>query len=244
MKKENRGEVNKLKTEKMKVEDELRTAILEKNLLRDSERILLNTFDTLKMHYEAKKKMDDDNDAKKNNGCDAKKKAEETNRKKDNKNEADKEKLIQCDNCDFKTDKVKNLRAHIVNVHDPLYDNIKTGSVVHRCNVCDYKTPFVVNLNIHRDEVHKKAERQGRSESTRVYAHGVRRDNGFCRNWNRSYSCSFENNCKFLHEDAPVCYFGDRCRRKTSCRYFHEELFSYQNKSFLGQGQNQGQWGM
>ena len=57
MKKENKDEVAKLKTGKMKVEEELRSAILEKNLLRDSERILLNTFDTLKMHYDTKKRL-------------------------------------------------------------------------------------------------------------------------------------------------------------------------------------------
>ena len=60
MKKENKDEVAKLKTGKMKVEDELRSAILEKNLLRDSERILLNTFDTLKMHYDAKKNKEEE----------------------------------------------------------------------------------------------------------------------------------------------------------------------------------------
>ena len=37
-------EVNKITTGKMKVEDKLRTALMEKNLLRDTERILLNTF--------------------------------------------------------------------------------------------------------------------------------------------------------------------------------------------------------
>ena len=58
MKKQNKEEVNKISIEKMKLEDELRSAILEKNLFRDSERILLNTFDTLKMHYDAKKNTD------------------------------------------------------------------------------------------------------------------------------------------------------------------------------------------
>ena len=53
--KENKEKVQKITMEKVKVEDELRSAVLEKNLLRDSERILLNTFDTLKMHYEARK---------------------------------------------------------------------------------------------------------------------------------------------------------------------------------------------
>ena len=227
-KKDNREEVNKITIEKMKAEEDLRTAILEKNLLRDTERILLNTFDTLKMHYEAKKKHDEGEASKRTD-----------DKKKDNgNNESRKEKVINCDKCDYKTDKEGNIRAHNSNVHDPVFENVydRKKSVVHKCDKCDYKTPFVANLNIHMDEVHKKEERQDRRyEASKEYSYRERKDNGYCRNWNRSYSCTFERSCKFLHEDAPVCYFGDRCRRKTTCRYFHEELFRGQNESFLGQ---------
>ena len=59
IKKESKEQVDKLNIEKTKFEEELRSTVLEKNLLRDSERILLHTFDTLKMHYNAKKNSTD-----------------------------------------------------------------------------------------------------------------------------------------------------------------------------------------
>ena len=50
--------MKKLKVEKKKVEEEYRSAIKEKQLLKDTERILLNTFDTLKQYYDTKEKDD------------------------------------------------------------------------------------------------------------------------------------------------------------------------------------------
>ena len=237
MKKENTEEVNKIATQKIKVEEELRTALLEKNLLRDTERILLNTFDTLKMHYDEKKKRDDNEGRKKT----------DEKKKDDGNKHTRKEKMMQCDRCDYKTDKEGNLRAHIINAHDPLYENGYSNKErqIFKCNVCDYKTPFVANLNIHREEVHNKEERPYRRHEAapRGYSDRARNANGYCRNWNRGF-CSFEKGCKFLHEDAPACYYGDRCRRKSTCRFFHEELFRSQSQSFLGQGFQQAQWGM
>ena len=78
----------------MKVEDELRSAILENNLLRDSERILLNTFDTLKMHYDAKKNKEEEIKEKR---------TDET---------------FKCQKCSFKTDSKVRLKSHIDNIHE------------------------------------------------------------------------------------------------------------------------------
>ena len=89
----------------MKVEEELRSAILEKNLLRDSERILLNTFDTLKMHYDAKK-----------NNINASESREEATDK--NTNSSSKKEEFKCNKCVFKTNRVATLRDHTKNTHE------------------------------------------------------------------------------------------------------------------------------
>ena len=47
-------ELRKVKTEKKKTEEDYRNAVQEKQLLKETERILLNTFDTLKQYYDAK----------------------------------------------------------------------------------------------------------------------------------------------------------------------------------------------
>ena len=49
-------ELRKVKTEKKKTEEDYRNAVQEKQLLKETERILLNTFDTLKQYYDAKEK--------------------------------------------------------------------------------------------------------------------------------------------------------------------------------------------
>ena len=230
-------EVSKIAIEKMKVEDELRSAVLEKNMLRDSERILLNTFDTLKMHYDAKKNMNDSKSSTE----------QETQRKP--------EEQFQCGKCSYKTDNEVSLNTHIVNAHDAgpsQYENAyyKKRRETVQCEECDYRTPFVANLGIHKEQVHGentwqfqgRGRQEGRSKAQfKVYNYQERKANGFCRSWNRGH-CHFDQNCKFLHEDAPECYYGDRCSRKTVCRYFHADLFHQAQDSFLGQGQQfQGQ---
>ena len=107
---------------------------------------------------------------------------------------------------------------------------------MHTCDACDYKTPFLANLNIHKEDVHNK------STHGRDYSGGIerpnqqrRRDTEFCRYWNRGH-CQREDSCKYLHEEAPECIYGDRCHKKTFCSYFHADLFkNNQSSSFLGQ---------
>ena len=122
------------------------------------------------------------------------------------------------------------------------------------CEECDYRTPFIANINIHKSEAHGKWQevrrknkpssqtngrreyvepRLNKSESSQ-FAPQVRRENGFCRHWNRGY-CPYEERCKFLHEESPECYFGDNCSRKSVCRFFHADLFRSQ-QFFLVEG--------
>ena len=64
--KEKDEELKKLKIAKKKVEEDYRNAVKEKQLLKDTERILLNTFDTLKKFYD-EKDSNDHNNSERNN---------------------------------------------------------------------------------------------------------------------------------------------------------------------------------
>ena len=52
LKEEHKQEVNELVIDKLKVEDELRSVVSERQKMKDTERILLQTFDTLKDYYD------------------------------------------------------------------------------------------------------------------------------------------------------------------------------------------------
>ena len=68
----------------------------------------------------------------------------------------------------------------------------------------------------------------------RHFSREDRRDNGFCVHWNNG-NCIYEEFCRFLHEESPLCHFQENCMRKDTCRYFHEA------QSFLGQRLRPGQ---
>ena len=93
------------------------------------------------------------------------------------------------------------------------------------CSVCD-KT-FKLKSEI---QEHTKTNHLDQGRKKRVFSMEEKKRNGFCRFWNHS-TCKFQENCKFLHEEAPHCRFQDRCRAKPLCQFFHEELS--QNR-FLG----------
>ena len=50
-----------------------------------------------------------------------------------------------CDKCDYKSDKIKNLQAHMVRVHsDQMY----------HCDQCEYVGSFKLNLKHHQERMH------------------------------------------------------------------------------------------
>ena len=98
-------ELKKVKIQKKKVEEEYRSAIKEKQLLKDTERILLNTFDTLKQYYDTKEKNDDTAHQRKSDNDIQGEKAK------------DKETKVRCNDCDYETSNRGSLRNHIVDNH-------------------------------------------------------------------------------------------------------------------------------
>ena len=166
--KENKEKVQKITMEKVKVEDELRSAVLEKNLLRDSERILLNTFDTLKMHYEARKSSEkappkESHQGARNNGKESTQDPQE----------------FKCDKCEHNTKNKGILRSHIVNKHkvEPsLYENRydKNRKETYICEECHYRIPFIANINVHKSEAHGKWQEVRRKNKPSSQTNGRR----------------------------------------------------------------------
>ena len=100
--KEKDEELKKLKIAKKKVEEDYRNAVKEKQLLKDTERILLNTFDTLKKFY-------DEKDGNEHNNS-------ERNNRNSNPEGADTEQdsgsKFTCDKCRFETRDEGILKNH------------------------------------------------------------------------------------------------------------------------------------
>ena len=85
-----------------------------------------------------------------------------------------------------------------------------------------------------RDRRREDGEGRESQRRPRYFSREERKVNGFCLYWNKG-SCHYEEFCRFLHEESPLCYFQEKCRRIESCRYFHEA------SSFLGQRSSAGQ---
>ena len=90
IRKEKEEAVNEVLKSKLKLEEEFRSVTLEKQRLKDTERILLKTFDTIKEYYESK------------------------NRKEEEKRSTIK---FPCDQCEFESNTRENLKSHIEIVH-------------------------------------------------------------------------------------------------------------------------------
>ena len=99
-----------------------------------------------------------------------------------------------------------------ISVHEKNDHNIKKGRKTHKCERCANVYRSQTDLKKHEDEAH--VPRTSRSGSKKTFSHEEKKRNGFCRFWNHA-KCRFEENeCMFLHEEAPHCRFQDRCRDK------------------------------
>ena len=222
-------EVGKVKVEKIRLEEELRIATLEKKRLADSERILLNTFDTLKKYYDTKEKDAKINDENTETGnkkrfsctnCDYV--AKERNMLEKHTTEVHGPKTFRCNSCNFEDVIEDNLRKHMADIHETEADL--------ECMKCTYKANTKTMLSKHIADIHDIDTRQNRNGGQR-YISGNRRymsqnENRTikqsCFYWNRGY-CKFGSNCFNKHEETPFCTFQERCNRKNVCKFFHAD---------------------
>ena len=101
-------ELRNVKVSKKKIEEDYRNAIKEKQLLKDTERILLNTFDTLKQYYDSKE-SEDPTDSRRNNR-NVTNDSERTQRRPG--------KTYECNKCRFTANNEASLRTHIDTSHE------------------------------------------------------------------------------------------------------------------------------
>ena len=152
-------------------------------------------------------------------------------------------KVYECDWCDFETHIKSDISDHEKKDH-----NIQKARKIHSCQTCENVFRSASELQKHMEVEH--GPEQSRSGFRKQFTYEEKRRNGFCRFWNHA-ACNFgDQNCKFMHEEAPHCKFQERCRAKPMCKYFHEEYSSTaKSSSFLGyptlqskgKGRNQNQ---
>ena len=103
-------------------------------------------------------------------------------------------KRIVCSLCDLKFHESYNLEEHLIQIHG------KKKSFT--CNICKFGSVLRWRLTKHM-QVHGKLQQRT------------------CHFFNNDKPCPFERvGCKFAHEEAIRCKFGERCN-KTMCQYKH-----------------------
>ena len=118
-----------------------------------------------------------------------------------------------------------------VSQHERRDHNIKKTRKRSPCDECDETF-----LNSSDRDKHVKTLHGSKRNK---FSKDERRRNGFCRYWNYS-KCSNEN-CKYLHEEAPYCRYQERCLNKHRCQFFHEESSMRDSAPFLGFPPSQAQ---
>ena len=73
----------------------------------------------------------------------------------------------------------------------------------------------------------KPEERRGGKTTTRQDDRDKSEQVKYCHNWNNLGKCTFKN-CRFVHQNAPLCKFDGDCRRE-KCMFSHQK----QNMHFL-----------
>ena len=237
-----------MKIQKLKLEEDLRNATKEKKRLADSERILLNTFDTLKKYYD---------------GIGNDKNPEELL-------------LYKCKDCAYEANTEEALKTHTRNMHmdrdardnQPRNEERRNGGGRNRNRMNEERRQDDERSHQRRYEErrqddgrsHQRRNEERRQDDGRSYQrrneersnfgrnnqNGRDQNNGrggqyqrkiYCIYWNRG-KCTSGSQCRFSHEESPECIYKNRCNRKEVCRFFHSDMYRRNDDHFLGQRQN------
>lgn len=137
-----------------------------------------------------------------------------------------------CDHCGNKLNSIEGLDNHISMFHTK--QNIP-------CEFCRYKAGNQEMLDSHLKQKHKIFKEDSTSSETTLnkpkvfYSEAERKRNGVCSFWNNS-SCSYQERCRFAHEEIPYCHFQERCNRMDVCPFFHNQPLKH--RGFQRNNQN------
>ena len=137
-------DMNEVQIRKMRVEEELRSAVIENQKLKESERILVETFDTLKAYYGKS-----NNQEIKCEKCEFSfKSKEELSLHKEQKHVLE----FSCSKCANKFESYEILQEH-----QRLHEETE-GSASHECGICGMKGPSEQYMEEHIERMHTCVE--------------------------------------------------------------------------------------
>ena len=237
-------EVKELKKQQIQTTENLRSTVMEREVLRENDRILLNTFDMMKQYIKQMKEQYSNNavvDVGKYDKC---QKCEYTAKTPteiaQHMSTKHTDKYFSCERCKFVTETEKNLAEHIKNEHEAARfikckscdfesesaDNLRehershVKETLYECEVCQFDSIIRANIEAHMKTYH----------SPKSGAFHKR-----CINWNQGY-CSLGMECNFSHEEIPACRYQERCKN-SRCPFYH---FNTSWNTFLGKVQVRG----
>ena len=88
--------------------------------------------------------------------------------------------------------------------------------VKYPCDMCSFSAPSDEVLRTHLEKNHQFTRMERRRTG---YSQEERKRNGVCVFFNRG-NCTFEDFCRFAHEEKPQCHFDGHCRN-SNCRFLH-----------------------
>ena len=237
-------EINELKRQQMQTTENLRSTVLEREVLRENDRILLNTFDMMKKYIDQMKEQ-----YSKSNTVGA-----DTHQKCQNCDHIAKSitdlqmhietthngKRFDYKKCDSKLESETELLKHVETKHSEKENHGKSGS--EKCETSEDVSRNTDDLIRHvskehsRDELFECDKCQFDSiikvnfESHMKTQH-EQNNSAYCIFWNQGY-CQYGIECRFAHQEIPACKFQEKCEHYR-CPYFHYDK-SWNN--FLGKG--------
>ena len=234
-------EVRQLKKQQMQTTENLRSTVLEREVLRENDRILLNTFDMMKQYIEQMKDQYSRNSAVDVVKCEkCGYTAQSPTEIAEHMKIKHTEKYFSCGRCEFKTETEKSLAEHIKWIHetptlvkcsrcpfesessDDLKEHEKREHVqetLYECDKCQFDSMIRVNFEAHMNKHKLKTENLNKS----------------CIKWNQGY-CPYGTQCNFSHEEIPACRYQESCKNDR-CPFYH---FNTSWNTFLGRVPTRG----
>ena len=136
-------EVKELKSQQMLTSENLRSAVLEREVLRENDRILLNTFDMMKIYIDQMKEKYSNNlvgaaTSTQCVQCDVV--ARSADQLLEHMETTHGRKYFNCQECQLKFESKQLLKSHIESNHNKNMENTHENHESNRCKSCDNRT--------------------------------------------------------------------------------------------------------